>query len=88
MKTKKAEIKNKSSTIFSITIILMAVMLAASLCGLAYYDFMYHQAIEQGAKSVVTALELTAVCMNMSNITDEQLTQGYLDMFIKPGMTK
>ncbi len=48
------------------------------------YQTLYHIAIRQGAENTVTALEMVTVCMTLSNITDRELKEAYVDMFITP----
>jgi len=46
--------------------------------------YFHDQAIKQGAKSTVTALEMTVACQSISNVTSEQIFDEYIKIFIKP----
>jgi hypothetical protein len=42
-----------------------------------YYSSLYHYAIEYGADSTITALEMVTACQQLSNVTSEQIERRY-----------
>ena len=64
-----------------IIVVLIAITIF-SMISSAYYNALYQESIKQGAKNVVTALEMVVACQQVGNITQEQITAQYINTFI------
>jgi hypothetical protein len=62
--------------ILAILIIIMFSIIAL------FNNILYHEAIKQGAKNTVTALEMVVACQQLSNVTSEQVKEQYIKTFI------
>jgi len=64
-------------------IIIFSIIMIILLCFSIYYFISFKLAIQKGAESTVTALQMVVACQQLSNITTEQIKEQYIKTFIK-----
>jgi len=65
-----------------IVLFILCFLFVASFFMAMFYKVQKDQAITQGAKNTVTALEMVVACQNISGATIEQIREKYIQMFI------
>jgi Na+-transporting NADH:ubiquinone oxidoreductase subunit NqrC len=75
--------KNEDKNIIMPLIILILIIIAITFAIVAGYNrSLYKEAIKQGAKNTVTALEMVVACQQLSNVTSEQIAEQFKKTFI------
>ncbi len=75
----------KIALYFLITIIILGLALIWQTIMVLKYQTLYHEAIKQGAESVVGCIELTSACVSLGNFSQEEVFNKWVDMFLKKG---
>ena len=84
MKTKRT-LKERYRTLQKITQIIYIIAVVGFLVlggKMIYYEWAYREAIRLGAENTMTAIQMTAACMELGNFTQDEILRKTLDMFI------
>jgi len=81
MRKKEEILEQRIRNCKMVIIVLLVISLSAISYG-AFNQGRRDRCIDECAKKVVTTLEMVTACMDLSNITSEQLTERYFEMFV------